>query len=93
MPLLSEKQVKDAQVALFNEYKFNIESFDKEQGQKVMYDQPLQLLHLASSKWLCCNQEEAKFENQNYRLNLSDYTSEATLFKIVPSFKFQKEGD
>lgn len=50
-------------------------------------------MHVASSKWLACHQKEAKFENQNYRLTLDPYTSEATLFKIVPAFKYQKDGD
>ncbi|CAD8131502.1 unnamed protein product [Paramecium pentaurelia] len=92
-PLLSEKQVRDNQMNLFNEFKFNVDGFDKEKGNYVKYEEPIQLLHLASSKWLCSLLDEAKFENQNFKLALSDYTSDETLFKIVATYKYQKEGD
>jgi inositol 1,4,5-triphosphate receptor type 1 len=58
-----------------------------------MYDQPIQFLHLASSKFLACHQKEAKYENNNYKLSLDTYPSEATLFRVVPAFKYQKDGD
>ncbi|CAK81479.1 unnamed protein product (macronuclear) [Paramecium tetraurelia] len=91
--LLSEKQVRDNQMNLFNEFKFNVDGFEKEKGNYVKYEEPIQLLHLASSKWLCSLSDEAKFENQNFKLALSDYTSDETLFKIVATYKYQKEGD
>jgi inositol 1,4,5-triphosphate receptor type 1/inositol 1,4,5-triphosphate receptor type 3 len=76
-----------------NEYKYNVENYEKEKGIKVTYDQPVQFLHIASSKYLACHTKEAKFENQNYKFQLDMYPSDATLFRIVPAFKFQKEGD
>jgi hypothetical protein len=48
---------------------------------------------LASSKFLACHQKEAKYENNNYKLQLDPYPSEATLFRIIPAFKYQKDGD
>ena len=35
----------------------------------------------------------SKKEKENYQLSLQDYTSDSTLFKVVPAFKYQKDGD
>lgn len=37
---------------LFNEFKFNVDGFEKEKGNNVKYEEPIQFLHLASSMWL-----------------------------------------
>lgn len=89
----NEVLIRDLQVRLLNEYKYNIETYEKEKTIEVEYDQPILLLHLASSKFLACDMKEAKFENQNYKLTLDNYPSEASMFRIVPAFKFQKDGD
>ena len=46
-----------------NEYKYNVESYEKDKTLELTYDQPFQLLHLASSKFLACRNKEAKYEN------------------------------
>jgi len=50
-------------------------------------------MHLDSSKFLACHNQEANVQKNNYKVTLEDYTSENTLFKIVPAFKYQKDGD
>ena len=88
-----EVYIRKLQKGLLGEYKYNIESFDKEKALEVTYDQPIQLLHIASSKFLACSSQEAKFENQNFKLSLDYYPSESTLFKIVAAFKYQRDGN
>jgi len=48
---------------------------------------------LASNKFLSCHFNEAEIEKENYKLELDDVPSEATNFKISPSYKHQKEGE
>jgi hypothetical protein len=50
-------------------------------------------LHLASAKFLANYQKEAKLETLNYRVSLAALPSDATLFKIIPAYKYQKEGE
>lgn len=50
-------------------------------------------MHINSSKFLACYLQEATVEKGNYKVTLDDYTSENTLFRIVPAFKYQKDGD
>jgi len=43
-------------------------------------------MHINSSKYLACPSEESKHEKENYKLTLDDYSSDNTMFKIVPAF-------
>lgn len=50
-------------------------------------------MHLASSKFLACHQKEARVESSNYKITLDELPSDASLFKILPAYKYQKEGE
>lgn len=76
-----------------NEFKVNYEAFEKYKHNRITYNQTIQLMHVNSSKFLACYPVEASIEKGNYRVTLDDYTSENTLFRIVPAFKYQKDGD
>jgi inositol 1,4,5-triphosphate receptor type 1/inositol 1,4,5-triphosphate receptor type 3 len=45
-------------------------------------------MHVASSRFLACHEIESRYENQNYKLQLDDFSSEATVFNVVPAFKY-----
>lgn len=50
-------------------------------------------MHVESSKFLSCHDEESHLEKENYLITLDDYTSDSTMFKILPAFKYQMDGD
>lgn len=78
---------------LLNEYKYNLDTIDKSKNTKVSYNYPFQLMHLASNRFLACHEVESRHENQNYQVKLDDFTSDATVFTIVPAFRYQKDGE
>ena len=92
---LNYDKLVDFQTRLFNEFKYNCDSLQKDSENQVnlAYEQPMQFFHLVSSKYLSCQQKEAKFENQNFMVSLDKYPSDNTLFKISPAFKYQNDGD
>ncbi|KRX08878.1 MIR motif [Pseudocohnilembus persalinus] len=91
---IDEQQIKNLQKKLMSEFKDNYDTFMKIKGTNICYNHPIQLLHIESCKFLSCHlQQISKIQSQNYALSLQDYTSEATLFKIIPAFNYQKEGD
>jgi inositol 1,4,5-triphosphate receptor type 1 len=45
-------------------------------------------MHLNSNKFLAARPEEADFEKSNFKMTLDDYSSESTLFKIIPAYKY-----
>ena len=75
------------------EYKFNLEHYEKVKGAPVFYESSIQFLHIASNKFLACSFDEALVEKENYLLDLIDTPSEATGFKILPSYKHQEENE
>ncbi|EAR98945.2 MIR domain protein (macronuclear) [Tetrahymena thermophila SB210] len=90
---LDKDKVIQLQGKLMNEFKANYEAFEKYKHNRITYNQTIQLMHVNSSKFLACYPIEANIEKGNYRVTLDDYTSENTLFRIVPAFKYQKDGD
>jgi len=83
----------DLKEKLTLEYKFNLEHFEKVKNTPVSFEQSVMFLHLASNKFLSCRFLEADVEKENYKLELEDIPSEATNFKILPSYKHQKENE
>ncbi|EGR27735.1 MIR domain protein [Ichthyophthirius multifiliis] len=88
-----QDQIEKQRSHLMNEYKSNFDTFKKQTNSIVSYNSVIQLLHLNSCKWLACKPMEAKYEKENFRITLDDYTSDNTMFKILPTFKYQKDGD
>lgn len=76
------------QTNLLKEYKYNFDSFQKSSTLDVCYSQAVQLMHLNSGKFLACHTIEAEHEKENFHVTLDDYTSDATMWKFVPSFKY-----
>jgi len=85
--------VEELKEKLTLEYKFNLEHYEKVQGTPIPFDQSVQFLHIASNKFLSCHFREADIERENYKLELMDTPSEATNFKISPSYKHQQESE
>lgn len=54
---------------------------------------PVQFLHLNSNKFLSCNYNEAAYEKENFRLELQEFSSRNTTFKILPSLSHQTRSD
>ncbi|KAL4438400.1 hypothetical protein ABPG74_009439 [Tetrahymena malaccensis] len=90
---LDRENLDKQKVNLLNEYKANFDTFKKAKDQTVSFNSVVQLLHLNSAKWLAIKPIEAKHQKENFRMTLEAYTSENTMFKIIPSFKYQKDGD
>ena len=88
-----KEQVEELKEKLTLEYRLNLEYFDKVKNSPITFDQSVQFLHIASNKFLACHFKEADFERENYKLELVDIPSEATNFRISPSFKHQKESE
>ncbi|CAD8168125.1 unnamed protein product [Paramecium pentaurelia] len=90
---MTNQRMNEELSQLMNEYKQNIDAIDKSRCQKLTYHQPFQLLHIASGKFLSCHDNEAQLENQNYLIKLDDYSSDYTVFKIVPAYMYQSHGE
>ena len=88
-----KERVHDLKEKLTFEYKFNLEHFQKVKQTPVFYGSSIQFLHIASNKLLACHFVEAEVEKENYLLELVDVPCEATNFKIMPSYKHQKENE
>ncbi|EGR27577.1 MIR domain protein [Ichthyophthirius multifiliis] len=87
-----EKQsafLNELQNYILQEYKTNLEIFQKIKGQEVTFNQDIQFLHLASNKFLVCNYEEADIEEQNFKLELQQFSSKFSRFQIKNSFSYQ----
>ena len=91
--LMKDEEVLALQMKLVNEYKENLDTYDKTKELTVYYEQDIQLLHLASQKWLVCQDVESNYEKENFLVTLDSFTSENSQFKIVPAFKYQRDGD
>lgn len=85
--------IQDLQEKLLTEYKFNQETYEKLKGSPIVFDTPIQLLHLASNKFLSCTYQEADQEKENFRLELVQYPSDMTCFKFLPAYIHQKRAD
>ncbi|CAD8103545.1 unnamed protein product [Paramecium sonneborni] len=91
--IMSKEQIQSFSQKLLQEFKYNLDTFEKSKSHKVSYKSHIQLLHLASSKFLACHQKEARVESSNYKITLDELPSDASLFKILPAYKYQKEGE
>jgi len=89
----TQKKLKDYQKKVESEFKYNMDTFEKLKGSVLSFYQPFQMIHLNSSKFLACEDYEADFEKENYKLTLKDYPSETTIFRFKPAYKYQKDGD
>eukprot|EP00828_Plagiopyla_frontata_P003780 TRINITY_DN11239_c0_g1_i3.p1 TRINITY_DN11239_c0_g1~~TRINITY_DN11239_c0_g1_i3.p1 ORF type:complete len:181 (-),score=25.27 TRINITY_DN11239_c0_g1_i3:416-958(-) len=85
--------IKKMQESLFFEYKFNQETFDKLRGNPIVYDTPIQFLHLQSNTFLGCQYEEANVEKHNFQLKLMEFPSQNTFFKLLAVYTHQKRTD
>ncbi|EGR32737.1 MIR domain protein [Ichthyophthirius multifiliis] len=86
------KKIPLYQSQLYTEFKSNVDEFNNMMEISLSYNEPFQLLHLNSSKFLACQIIESKYEKENYKILLDDFSSEQTLFKIIPAFAYQKES-
>lgn len=86
--------IEDMKEKLTAEYRFNLEASNKVRDTPVLYEQNIQLMHVISNKFLVFRPGiEADIEQENYKVELADYPSQQTLFKISPCFKHQKESE
>lgn len=92
-PQNTKEMINEAQEKLLDEYKLNLETYEKYKNTAITYGQIVQFLHTASNKFLSINYTEAELEKENYKIELSEYSTESTFFKILPSYKYQKESE
>lgn len=71
------------------EYKMNIETSQKLQGVPLSFNQSIQFLHVASNKFLTCRYKEAKDEKENFKLELDEFASAESCFRLLPAFQHQ----
>lgn len=90
---MSNQQARNQQGKLLNEYKENIDAFEKAKNQCLYFGQEIQLMHVNSAKFLACHDVESRYEKENFLITLDDFTSEATSFKIIQAYQYQKDGD
>ncbi|KRX06791.1 MIR motif [Pseudocohnilembus persalinus] len=87
-----EKQ-KNIEQRVVQEYKSNLLLFEKVKGNPIQFDKPIQLLHVASNKFLSCKYTEADYEKENFKVELQEFSTKNTHFKFLPSFSYQKRND
>lgn len=78
---------------MLGEFKYNVDTFEKTKQGIVNFYEDIQLMHINSSKFLACHDKESKLEKENYEITLDDYSSDNTQFKIIPAYKYQKDGN
>ena len=88
------EKIQDTLEKVSHEYKFNQDTFEKLRDTPISFDTPVQLLHVTSNKFLACNfKEEANYEKENFKLELTEYPSEYTFLKFLPVYTYQKRND
>ena len=71
----------------------NIDKFQKDKEQPIMYGEKIQLFHIQSNKFLSFDLTKVSdLENDNLRVSLSDEYKEETCFRIEPCFSFQQDS-
>lgn len=75
-----KNRIKEHQVKISREFKYNQDAFKKQKGEDVMYNMPIQFIHVASGKYLSCHEREAKIEKDSFKLWLDEYPSNKTVF-------------
>jgi len=86
-------EISELQESILTEFKINLENFKKTTGQPVLFGQPIQLLHVASNKFLSYRKTEARLERQNYKVGLDEYSNESTSFRFLPCYKHQEDSE
>ncbi|CAD8210359.1 unnamed protein product [Paramecium octaurelia] len=90
---MKSNKIKEMEEKVFQEYKQNIETAEKNKDQIFTMAQPIQFLHLSSNKFLACNYFEADEEKENFKLELNEYPSDNTCFRLVPAYFHQTRAD
>lgn len=88
-----KEKIEAMQEKLTDEYSFNLETFNKHKNVSITYGKIVQFMHILSNKFLSVSFVEADIEKENYKISLEEYSSESTFFKILPSYKYQKESE
>ncbi|EWS73528.1 inositol-triphosphate type 1 protein (macronuclear) [Tetrahymena thermophila SB210] len=88
-----QQKQQDFEANVMQEYKHNMDVFEKLKGTPVSYNQELQLLHVASNTFLTCNFIQSEIENQNFGLELQQFSSKSTIFKIQPCYTHQQRTE
>lgn len=76
---------------LEDEYKYNLEAYNKQLGAEVHFGKIVQLFHISSGNFLSMSKDEADIEKENYKLKFSKISNDETFFKFMPAFKYQKQ--
>ncbi|KAM3138734.1 hypothetical protein pb186bvf_009113 [Paramecium bursaria] len=83
------KEIKELQKRIIVDYKKNIEDSQKAKDKPLSFNEYIQFLHVATNKYLCCSLHEAKEEKESFRLELAEYPSTRTTFRLQPAFQHQ----
>ncbi|EGR33075.1 MIR domain protein [Ichthyophthirius multifiliis] len=78
------------QKKVLDEYKQNIDIYNKLKGQPILFYTPIQLLHVSTNKYLQCNYSQADYSKDSFKLDLSIFSSKYTIFQMLPVYNHQK---
>lgn len=67
----------------------NIETAQKLKDVPLSFNSGIQFLHIATNKFLTCNYTEAEQEKENFRLELMEFPSSRSCFRLLPAFQHQ----
>ena len=66
---------------------------EKAKGGIVSFEQPVQLLHIASNRFISCHYENAAQETENFKLDFDDFASEYTVWKFMTTASYQRDTE
>ena len=89
----TSKVISELQDKILGEFKSNKEIVEKYKNHPVLFGQTIQLLHVASNKFLSCGEKQSILEPQNFSLTLQSYPNDYSAFKIMPTLKHQFTND
>lgn len=80
--------------SLGGEMKTNIQTYAHFKGQTIKFGSLIQLEHVQSQKFLTLHPDKnSEGERDHLKISLEDFANEHSLFRIEPSFRYQREGN
>ena len=93
-PQQLKEKVNKLKESTEGEIKTNIQIYSHFQQQPIKFGSLIHLQHLASGKFLSIvPKQNAKIEKDNLKVELVDFFSDNSLIRMIPAYKFQKEGN
>jgi hypothetical protein len=85
--------LQDLEDKVTSELKFDLQAFEKIVGTPVVFGQPVQLMHVDSCKFLSYAIGWNDTAEDRFELELADVCSDSTVFRMLPSYKYQQASE